>query len=161
KRVLEVGCGEGVAACQLAYCGARVTGIDLSPASIDAARRRAELHGFDIDFRVADVESAEMGEAIFDVVWCDLILHHLVGSLATGLARRAGALRRGGLFVAREPIAYASWLKALRRLVPVQVDATPDEQPLRPAEIEVVRRHFPGVECRHFRILARLDRLTG
>jgi 2-polyprenyl-3-methyl-5-hydroxy-6-metoxy-1,4-benzoquinol methylase len=161
KRVLEVGCGEGVAACQLAYCGARVTGIDLSPASVEVARQRARLHGFDAEFRAGDVAADHLGESSFDVVWCDLILHHLVADLDAVLARLAQALRPGGLFVAREPLAYAGWLKALRRLVPVRVDATPDEQPLRPQEVALVRRHFPRLQCRHFRILARLDRLTG
>src|SRR5262245_25806255 len=161
RRVLEIGCGEGVAACQLAYCGARVTGIDLSPASIEVARRRLALHGFEADFRVADIATDDLGEGCFDVVWCDLILHHLVAELDGVMRRLARALRPGGLFVAREPLAYAGWLKALRRLVPVRVDATPDEQPLRPAEVALVRQHFPTLQCRHFRILARMDRLTG
>ncbi|MFO0881183.1 MAG: methyltransferase domain-containing protein [Gemmataceae bacterium] len=161
KQVLEVGCGEGVAACQLAYCGARVTGIDLSPVSIEVAHRRLALHGLKADFRVADAANDDLGTARFDVVWCDLILHHLVPVLDDVLCRLARALKPGGLFITREPMAYAGWLQRLRRQVPVEVAATPDEQPLRSQEVALVRRHFPGVQCRYFRILARLDRLTG
>jgi len=40
KRVLEVGCGDGVTSVELAYCGAQVSGIDISPCSIDVARKR-------------------------------------------------------------------------------------------------------------------------
>ena len=40
KSVLEVGCGEGIASVQLAYCGAAVTGLDISEVSVRAARRR-------------------------------------------------------------------------------------------------------------------------
>jgi SAM-dependent methyltransferase len=137
-----------------------VTGVDLSPASVEVARRRAALHGFDAEFRVADVAADDLGCGEFDVVWCDLILHHLVGCLDDVLSRLTRALRPGGLFLCREPIAYAGWLQALRRLVPVQVDVTPDEQPLRPGELAIVRRHFPTLQCRHFRILGRLDRVT-
>lgn len=160
QRVLEVGCGEGVAACQLAYCGAQVTGVDLSPVSIEVARRRLALHGLQADFRVADVATDDLGSECFDIVWCDLILHHLVPVLDQVLARFARALRPGGLLIMREPMAYAGWLQAIRRLVPVQVDATPDEQPLRSQEVALVRQHFPGLQYRYFRILARLDRLT-
>ena len=38
KRVLDVGCGEGSNSLMLAKLGAQVTGIDISPRSIDVAR---------------------------------------------------------------------------------------------------------------------------
>ena len=60
--------------------------------------------------------------------------------------------------VAREPVAYAGWLKAVRGLVPVTVDATDDEQPLREREFAVIAERFPGLRRRYFRILARADR---
>ena len=53
KKVLEVGCGEGVASVQLAYCGAVVTGIDISEQSIRVARRRAALQGVAAAFEVS------------------------------------------------------------------------------------------------------------
>jgi 2-polyprenyl-3-methyl-5-hydroxy-6-metoxy-1,4-benzoquinol methylase len=160
QRVLEVGCGQGVASVQLAYCGARVTGVDLSAESVQVARRRARLQGLPAEFRVANVETDDLGHACFDVVWCDLILHHLVHALDGVAARLYAALRPGGLFVAREPIAYARWLKWVRRLTPVREEATPDEQPLRPQDFAVLRRHFGPLRSRPFRLLARVDRLT-
>src|SRR5262245_38766558 len=56
QRVLEVGCGQGVASVQLAYCGARVTGVDLSEVSVQVARQRARAQGLPAEFRVANVE---------------------------------------------------------------------------------------------------------
>jgi magnesium-protoporphyrin O-methyltransferase len=46
--VLDLGCGTGATAIRLAERGARsITGIDLSPASIEVARRRATIFGLD------------------------------------------------------------------------------------------------------------------
>jgi len=162
KRVLEIGCGEGVASVQLAFCGARVTGIDLSPVSLDVARRRAALHGVEAEFVECNLALTDtLGRDRFDVVWCDSILHHVVPVLDDVLGKLARALKPGGLFVSREPVAYAGWLKGLRRWTPVKTDATDDEQPLRESEWAVIRKHFPTVEHRHYRILARIDRVTG
>jgi 2-polyprenyl-3-methyl-5-hydroxy-6-metoxy-1,4-benzoquinol methylase len=162
KRILEVGCGEGVVSVQLAHCGAQVCGVDLSPRSIEVARRRAFLQGVEAQFEVMNVvEEESLGEACYDIVWCDLILHHLVDSLDAVMARIHRALRPGGMFIAREPIAYAAWLRALRSLVPVHVEVTPDEQPFRKSEFDVVRKHFPNLQRCHYRLLARLDRVTG
>ena len=44
-RVLDVGCGVGRWSCRLAARGAIVTGVDLSPTMIAAAKRRAAAHG--------------------------------------------------------------------------------------------------------------------
>lgn len=160
KRVLEVGCGEGVASVQLAYCGADVDAVDLSPVSVDVGRRRAEATGVAVNFRVADVTRDDLAApGTYDVVWCDLILHHLTDSLAAVMDGVLRWLRPGGLFIAREPVAYAGWLKAVRGLVPVKVDATPDEQPLRAAEVATIAARFPDLRRRYFRILARADRL--
>ncbi|MBN9518342.1 class I SAM-dependent methyltransferase [bacterium] len=160
KHVLEVGCGEGVASVQLAYCGAKVDAVDISPVSIDVARRRAETNGLTANFRVADVTRDDVAPPdTYDVVWCDLILHHLTDSLGAIMDGVKRWLKPGGIFIAREPVAYAGWLKAARRLVPVTVDATDDEQPLRPEEFDVIAAHFPDLRRRYFRILARADRL--
>src|SRR5688500_7931773 len=45
KRVLEVGCGLGTDTMNFARAGAHVTAVDLSSASLDLARRRAEVCG--------------------------------------------------------------------------------------------------------------------
>ena len=55
REVLELGNGMGEMTTLLARSGARVTAVDISPASIAVARRRAELHGVgdSIEFVVA------------------------------------------------------------------------------------------------------------
>src|SRR5262245_4675409 len=54
KRVLDFGCGHGMAAVVLSRRGARVTAFDLSAGYLDEARRRAVANECDIEFVQAD-----------------------------------------------------------------------------------------------------------
>jgi ubiquinone/menaquinone biosynthesis C-methylase UbiE len=54
ERVIDVACGQGVLCRALAESGARVIGIDIAPALIEAARRRSQSDRPAIDFRVGD-----------------------------------------------------------------------------------------------------------
>jgi len=55
KRVLDIGCGGGILSEAFAKGGAEVTGIDLSPLSIDVARGHARESGLTIEYRVQSV----------------------------------------------------------------------------------------------------------
>lgn len=54
-RVLEYGCGTGLAACFLAAAGFRVHAVDLVPNAITMARQFAAERGLTIDFEVRDI----------------------------------------------------------------------------------------------------------
>src|SRR5262245_28756048 len=56
KTVLEVCCGSGMLAEELARRGAQVTGIDFSPAAVARAQERARRYNFAARFLVADAE---------------------------------------------------------------------------------------------------------
>lgn len=62
--VLDVGCGPGGSALLAAGRGARVAGLDASPASIEVARERIP----EGDFRVGDMETLPWPDASFDAV---------------------------------------------------------------------------------------------
>jgi ubiquinone/menaquinone biosynthesis C-methylase UbiE len=71
-RVLEIGCGHGVAAtlvCELLGHG-RLTAVDRSPAMIAAASRRNRRFVEDgrAEFLVRELEALELGERRFDIV---------------------------------------------------------------------------------------------
>lgn len=68
KRWLDVACGTGGVPELAARGGAEVTGIDLAPALIETAKRRAGEKGLDIDYRVGDAENLDAEDAGFDVV---------------------------------------------------------------------------------------------
>ena len=66
--VLDVACGTGVVAVTAARRGARVRGLDLSPALLEDARRNAAVIGADIEFVEGDAEALPYADASFDVV---------------------------------------------------------------------------------------------
>src|SRR5437763_16620663 len=53
-KVLEIGCGVGTDGLQFAKAGAIYTGIDLTEAAVDLARKNFESAGLRGEFRVAD-----------------------------------------------------------------------------------------------------------
>jgi ubiquinone/menaquinone biosynthesis C-methylase UbiE len=70
-RVLEIGCGHGVAATYVLERGARLTAIDRSPKMIEAAARRnaAYVKAGAAEFLVAHLEDLDLGDRRFDVIF--------------------------------------------------------------------------------------------
>lgn len=75
-RVLEIGCGMGTDGAQFAKAGADYTGVDLTEAAIELARKRFELSGLRGEFRVADAEQLDFPDESFDLVYSHGVLHH-------------------------------------------------------------------------------------
>ncbi|MBI5563022.1 MAG: bifunctional 2-polyprenyl-6-hydroxyphenol methylase/3-demethylubiquinol 3-O-methyltransferase UbiG [Deltaproteobacteria bacterium] len=98
KRVLDVGCGGGLLAERFASGGAKVTGIDLSPVAIEAAKKHAAASGLYIDYRAASPSSllADIPDA-FDIIVCAEVLEH-VDDLDGFLKDTLSMLKPGGLF---------------------------------------------------------------
>ncbi len=158
KRVLDVGCGMGENAVLLAACGARVTGVDVSERSIACARRLAAGSGVEVELLCAPLEDADLPPRSFDVVWGDGVLHHVLHDLDGVLARLTSLAREGARVVFSEPVDRVPGLRLVRALLPIPLDGTPNERPLREAELDVVRRHLPGLTVRPFVFLSRVNR---
>lgn len=75
-RVLEIGCGLGTDGAQFAEAGANYTGIDLTNAAIELARKRFELSDLPGEFLVADAENLDFADDSFDLVYSHGVLHH-------------------------------------------------------------------------------------
>jgi len=75
-RLLEVGCGMGTDLLQFARGGARCTGIDLTPRSIEITRHRFRLYDADGAFMISDGENLPFRDESFDVVYSNGVLHH-------------------------------------------------------------------------------------
>jgi 2-polyprenyl-6-hydroxyphenyl methylase/3-demethylubiquinone-9 3-methyltransferase len=96
KRVLDIGCGGGLAAEGMAKCGAEVTGIDLGANTIEVAELHALESGLKIAYRreSAEEHAAKHAEA-YDVVTCLEMLEHVPDPLSVILAA-AALVRPGG-----------------------------------------------------------------
>src|SRR5262245_30260984 len=70
KRLLDVGCGDGANSVLLARLGASVTGVDISPAAISLAGKRAALNGVGdhCEFVCAPLETVPLAPGSFDIV---------------------------------------------------------------------------------------------
>jgi SAM-dependent methyltransferase len=101
-RLLDAGCGSGRTLDELAGYG-RVSGIDLSPEAVAAARRR----GHD-DVHVARAEELPFADATFDVVTCLDVVEHTPDDRAT-LAELRRVTRPGGLLLVTVPAYQALW----------------------------------------------------
>ena len=75
-RVLEIGCGLGTDGAQFAKAGADYTGVDLTEAAVELARKRFELFNLRGEFRTADAENLDFADESFDLVYSHGVLHH-------------------------------------------------------------------------------------
>lgn len=69
ETALEIGCGTGINALELARRGFRVTAVDMVEKPVQLARARAHEVGLKVDFRVADVLKDDVGgpyDVLFD-----------------------------------------------------------------------------------------------
>jgi 2-polyprenyl-6-hydroxyphenyl methylase/3-demethylubiquinone-9 3-methyltransferase len=71
EHALDAGCGPGICSVALAGLAGKVTAIDISPRSIETARKQALALGHqEIDFSVGDLQEWPGPSNHFDLVWC-------------------------------------------------------------------------------------------
>jgi SAM-dependent methyltransferase len=125
QRVLEIGCGRGVA---LPVIGARLrpaalTGVDIDPALVAIARDRVERSGIRATVVEADVRALPFDDGDFDLVIDFGTCYHVTGGRAgsaAALGEIARVLRPGGRFIHETPIAQhlAHPIRSFARTLP-------------------------------------------
>lgn len=76
KSVLEIGCGNGADGTLFAQEGALYTGVDLTAAAVDSARKHFQLLGLDGTFQIENAEHLSFPDESFDFVYSYGVLHH-------------------------------------------------------------------------------------
>jgi SAM-dependent methyltransferase len=102
ESVLDVGCGTGVVAVTAAQRGAKVTGLDLTPALLERARYNAGMAGLTMEFIEGDAEQLPFADASFDVVLSQFG-HMFAPRPAVAVSEMLRVLKKGGR------IAFSTW----------------------------------------------------
>jgi len=160
RKLLDFGCGHGMAAVVLARKGAQVTAFDISAGYLGEAQRRALANQVDVDFLQANGERLPFADNCFERVWGNAVLHHLDLEIAARELLRV--LRPGGVAVFCEPWGenpLLSW--ARKRLSYPGKHRTADETPLRRDHLRILGSIFPHVAWQGFQLLAMTQRLFG
>src|SRR5580693_6325182 len=102
-RVADIGCGNGVLACEAALMGAEVDAIDISPAMLALAEIEARDRKVAIRTQSAGLLSFAYQPETYDLIVSEFALHHLPDFWkAVALSRIHGALKPGSSFFLRD-----------------------------------------------------------
>ena len=115
--------------------GVQLSGIDLSPAMLRIARKRAEELGVDADLREGDAQQLPFADASFDTVVCTLSLCNIPDD-RRALAEMKRVLRPGGRLLLLDHVRASSkvWLAVQRVLEPLSRRFSCDHLLRRPLE---------------------------
>jgi SAM-dependent methyltransferase len=113
-QILDLGCGEGYVARQLAGRGAHVLGMDISAGMIDHARGEERRAPLGIDFRVGDASRGlDLAAASFDVSVAVFLFNYLTIAQMTSTMRSVHrTLREGGKFIFTVPHPMLPWIRS-------------------------------------------------
>ena len=99
ERVLDLGCGTGDLAADLAHGGARVIAVDVAQAALDRARARHP----ELDLRLVPIDGPlPFDDGAFDAVWSSEVIEH-VADTARWLSEVRRVLEPGGRVLLTTP----------------------------------------------------------
>src|SRR5271155_3797487 len=101
--VADIGCGNGVLACEAALMGAKVDAIDISPAMLTLAQIQAKDRKVAIRTQSAGLLSFAYQPGSYDLIVSEFALHYLPDFWkAVALSRIHSALKPGANFFLRD-----------------------------------------------------------
>ena len=105
NRILDVGCGEGLAEVvigRLHISQLRLVGIDLAPSKVAAARQETIAHNQRVGFAAADACRLPFKDGVFDSIYCVAVLQH-IDEVDTAVREFARVTAPRGRVLAVEP----------------------------------------------------------
>jgi ubiquinone/menaquinone biosynthesis C-methylase UbiE len=113
---LDVACGPGLLVCALARTVRHATGIDLTPAMLEQARRAQQEQGLaNVSWDQGDVTAMPYDDGSFDVVTCRFAFHHFPEPLAV-LREMRRVCRAGGRIVVADSAPAAGKAEAFNAM---------------------------------------------
>jgi SAM-dependent methyltransferase len=161
ENVLNIAAGTGYESIILARKGGRVFAFDISPVSVEIAKKRARVNGLSgrITTEVMSVYQLTYTDNMFEYVYGNACLHHF--ELEKGLTEIKRVMKKGGKAVFCEPLGSSELFKTIRSLVPIRKNiVSPFERQLNYEDIRAIGKVFSDVRIREFGFFNRLDRLT-
>jgi ubiquinone/menaquinone biosynthesis C-methylase UbiE len=156
KKILDLGCGEGWASLYFARSGASVFCCDISPKSIELAKRYADANGLskNIVAEVMVAEELKYKENFFDYVFMNAALHHCdIEKVATEIKR---VLRPCGKAAIIDDSAYNPIMKVYRYFT--KNKHTKYEKPLTSEDIVVFCKYFLSHEIFYYKFFNIFDK---
>jgi SAM-dependent methyltransferase len=147
KKLLDIGVGLGESSVYFALRGAKVTAVDISPLMIEKVVTLGQRYGVEIEGRISDGEDLNVAADQYDLVYLANTIHH-VQNRAQLFEQISRALKPGGLFFSYDPLAYNPAVNVYRRMATGV--RTPDELPLRIADVRLAQKYFSNVGHREF-----------
>lgn len=151
--VLEIGIGLGASLPHYPP-GCRITGVDLSPGSIECARERAKQLGIDAELLVGDAQALPFEDARFNTCVSQLSLCTVPDPLAALRELRRVCQPGGSVLLLEHTTSTSVLLAPICRLCGPMLTATVACHPNRPVErlvsasgftVQGVDHHFAGV----------------
>ncbi len=99
RKILDLGCGNGISARLIHQAGHDVTGTDISPLFLEDARKWENPH---LRYQVCDAHQLPFEAETFDVVCSNELIEHLP-DVETALAQMIRVVRKGGRIVLSGP----------------------------------------------------------
>jgi len=162
RRVLDYGCGPADFGLWMAGEGAVVTLLDLSPAAIEVAMKRAEASGVEVRGIAADASRLDMlGDREFDLVFACAALHHTM-KYAGAVEELSRIMKPGARLVLCETWGGNPLLNAARRLRAVAAGEAEEQGEriiLSRTELGELEPYFSAIEAERRNLLAMGKRL--
>jgi 2-polyprenyl-3-methyl-5-hydroxy-6-metoxy-1,4-benzoquinol methylase len=180
-KVLEIGCGQGEWAIEMAKMGANVTATDISEMNVKITKLRAERNDISLNTHTCSCDDTGFKSNSFDLIFGFGVIHHLTHNVEESTYKEAyRLLKPGGKIIFIETLNNSKVLNFIRLLIPISQKHNPrpsilsksykefqknDPHPERENttkryELVLNKSGFKNKELKHLGIFSRLDRMT-